>query len=185
MAIPFASLLLGLLTLLVSCLAAITVLIALFRGHFVCVLGLVLALGISWLLSPWFAARKAFLFGLSARLHQSSSAAELLSAADMCVSLMPDGGRAIGPKKGLRPRPEDAERSKRVWDAIAKYPFVHLGGDRCVVFVQPPEVTFEWGGALAGHWGATVYGSYDAATAPKTTRFLRFSDKIFLFSASD
>src|SRR6478672_5821071 len=100
------------LTFFASCAAVIVMLIALARRQFWFAVVLMAALGISWLLSPWFLARPAFLLGFATRLRLLSSPAEIELASTTCLSLMPNGGQAFGPRKVS---PEDQkEESKRV-----------------------------------------------------------------------
>jgi hypothetical protein len=94
---------------------------------------------------------------------------------------MPSGGHVFAPRKIMGPRPGEAEQSKEVWDAISSYRFVHLKGDTCVISVRPPEVSFEWGGALPGHWGISVGGSRDDPPRGYYMQTIRFSDGMILF----
>ena len=148
--LPFA------LALITTVIVVFVILVALFRRHVQLALVLAAVVFVSWIFSPLFIARSAFLFGLLTRLRQLSSPVEIRQVAQTCLTLMPSGGRVFAPQKIMGPQPYEAEQSKRVWDAISGHPFVHLDGDRCVISVEPPEVTFEWGGALAGYWGVCV-----------------------------
>jgi len=182
--VPFlfipASFLLFTLMFLASCAAAIIVLVALARRQFWLAAVLIGVLGVSWLLSPWFLARPAFLLGFATRLRMLSSPAEIQLASATCLSLMPNGGQAFGPNKVS---PDDQqEESKRVWDALSRFRFVHLLDDTCAVFVDPPSVEFSWGGALPGHFGIHVLSSSDARAPSQYLQTVRFSDKIVLFS---
>src|SRR5689334_846169 len=85
------SLLLFALTALATVVAAVVSLIALFRRRFAYALILASTVVLCWLGSPWFAGRSLFLRGLAARLHQSSSPAEIESVAQTCLSLLPSG----------------------------------------------------------------------------------------------
>jgi len=174
------SLFLFALTALATIVAAVVSLIALFRRRFAYTLVLALTIVACWFISPWFAGRSLFLHGLAARLHQSSSSAEIQSVAQTCLSLMPSGGKVFGPKKHMGPRPEEVEQSQRVWAAISSHAFVHLDRDTCVVFVEPPEVSFTWGGALAGHWGILI-GRPSESAPGFHYETLRFAEGIILF----
>jgi len=180
--VPFtlcpASFLLFGLALLATCWAVIAGYKTLSRGHlrYAAIVAIVLCL--AWGFSPFFVARRAFLMGFAARLRQSSSPAEIESAARLCLSLMPHGGHAFGPKKIVGPSAGEAEQSERVWIAVSRYGFVHLLDDTCVISVQPPDVSFEWGGALPGHWGVQFLGAPDSSLPAFC---IRFSDKIALF----
>ena len=175
-----ASFFLFALTSLTTCVAAVLILVALVRRRIGSAFILALVVAGSWLLSPWFVARSAFLLGLRARLHQSSSPSEIQSVAQTCLSLMPSGGKIFGPRKVMGSRPEEAEQSQRVWDAISSHSFIHLDGDTCVIFVQPPRVSFTWGGALPGHWGILVGGPFDPAPG-FYHQTIRLADGIVLF----
>ena len=174
-----ASVLLLALIFLASCASAIVVLVALFRRQLRLAALLIVVLCASWLLSPWFAARSAFLVGVATRLRTMSTPAEIQSAAQICLAAFPAGGRIVGPKKGIGLPPEEEKASNRVWEALSRFEFVHLRDDTCVVFVDPPEVVFLWGGALPGHWGIHVLGAADSR-APSYYQTWRFSDGIVL-----
>jgi hypothetical protein len=174
-----ASFFLFALTSLATCAAVVVVLVALFRRHVRYATILVVAVVSCWLLSPWFVGRSAFLFGFATRLRTLSTPAEIQLASETCLALMPSGGRAVGPKKLLDP--PDAEQSKRVWDALSRFRFVHLLDDTCVVFVDPPNVAFSWGGALPGHWGIHVLASSDVTAPSHYVQTLNFSERIILF----
>lgn len=178
--LPASFLLFGLMF-LASCASAIVVLVALIRRQFRRAAHLIIVLCLSWLLSPWFLARPAFLVGFATRLRMLSSPAEIQLASETCLSLMPGGGRVYGPKKGLEPPAGEQEQSERVWEALNRFRFVHLLDDTCVVFVDPPDVAFSWGGALPGHWGIHVLASRDARAPSHHLQTLRFSDRIVLF----
>jgi hypothetical protein len=174
-----ASFLLLALTFLASCAAAIVMLVALARRQWWLAVVLIGMLGISWLFSPWFLGRPAFLLGFATRLRMLSSPAEIRLASATCLSLMPNGGQAFGPG---RVSPDDQkEESKRVWAALSQLRFVHLLDDTCAVFVDPPSVEFSWGGALPGHWGIYVLASNETKASSQYLETLRFSDKIVLF----
>jgi hypothetical protein len=162
--------------------AALVAVIAIFRKRFQLAVGLVVVVCLSWALSPRFFAPSSFLFGLAARVRSSTSPAEIESAAQLCTSLLPQGGYIHGPKKsGPDRNPEEEQETRRRWDALSRYGFVHLGDDRCLVFVQPPDVTFEWGGSVLGHWGIRVLGSRHDAAPEYYLDSLRYSDKTLLF----
>jgi hypothetical protein len=157
-AVPWNSLLVFGLTVLASCTVIVGITVALIRRRFQCALALAAALVGSWLLSPWFLARTTFLCGFATRLRQLSNPAEIQMVAQQCLSLMPSGGAAWGPKKLMGSGPGEEEKSQQVWSAISSHSFLRLDGDTCAIFVQPPVVRFEWGGALVGHWGICVRG---------------------------
>ena len=175
-----ASFFLFALTSLTTCVAAVLVLVALLRRRIRYAFILALVVAVSWLFSPWFVARSAFLLGLRTRLHHSSSPSDIQSVARTCLSLMPNGGTIFGPRKVMGPRPEEAEQSQRVWNEISGHSFVRLDRDTCVIFVKPPEVSFTWGGALPGHWGILVGGPSDP-THGFYYQTIRFADGIVLF----
>lgn len=138
---------------------------------------------VCWVLSPWFGGRYAFLLGFATRLRQVSSPAEIRLVAQTCLSHTPTKpvfgrlrGYVYAPQKIMTSDAAEAEQSKQVWEMISEHPFVHLDGDTCVIFVQPPVITFVWGGALPGHWGISVAGT--AEPYPQT---IPFSDGIVLF----
>lgn len=174
-----ASFFLFALTSLATCAAAIVVLVVLFRRHMRYAIILVVTVVGCWFISPWFGGRSAFLLGLATRLRTLSTPAEIQLASETCLALMPRRGRAVGPKKMLDPL--NAEQSKRVWDALSRFRFVHLLDDTCVVFVDPPEVAFSWGGALPGHWGIHVLASSDVRAPSYYVQTLGFSERIILF----
>lgn len=163
-----------------TCVAAVLVLVALVRRRLRCASILALIVAVSWLFSPWFVARSAFLLGFRTRLHHSSSPTEIQSVAQTCISLMPNGGRIYGPQKIMAPSPIEAEQSQRAWDAISSHSFVHLNGDTCVIVVEPPAVRFIWGGALPGHWGILV-GAPPERGPYFDHQTIRFADGIILF----
>jgi hypothetical protein len=173
-----ASFFLFALTSLATLAAVIVILIALFQRHIRYAGIMAGVIAASWIFSPWFLARPAFLLGLATRLHQSSSSSEIRSVAQTCLSLLPSGGPVFAPRKVMGPRPYEEEQSKRVWNAISSHAFVHLDGDTCVAFVEPPVVTFSWGRALPGHWGICV-GEYHDDTGRSQT--IRFAEGIILF----
>jgi hypothetical protein len=166
------------LALIASCILVVAAAIALFRRRFRRAGALALVLCFSWAVSPRFLPQSPFLLGFAMRLRQLSSPAEITSASQLCLSLMPSGGRVYGPKKIFGPSPEEEENSKPIWKALDGYRFVHLLDDTCVIFVEPPNVDFTWGGALPGHWGIRVLGSRDTIVVPRS---VRFSDNIVLF----
>jgi hypothetical protein len=104
------------------------------------------------------------------------------TASQTCLSLIPSAGRVFGPKKVLGSPPEELERSKRAWEALSRFGFVYLLDDKCVVFVDPPEVPFTWGGALPGHWGIHVLASSSGRAPLHYVQTVRFSDRIVLLS---
>lgn len=158
--------------------AGIVVLVALLRRQFHSALVLIAIVITSWLLSPWFVARSAFLLGLATRLRQLSSPAEIKQVAQTCLSLLPNGGPVFAPQRVIGFRPFEEEQSKRVWNAISGHSFIHLEGDTCVISVEPPEVTFAWGGVLPGHWGICVGSCHDD---PGRTQTLPFAEGMVLF----
>jgi len=166
------------LTLFAICVAVIVIFVALFRRQVRYALILIAVLIIGWLLSPRFLAHSAFLFGLAVRLRQLSSPAEIRRVAQTCLTLMPSGGRVFAPQKIMGPGSYEAEQSKRVWDAIGGHPFVHLDDERCVISVEPPEVTFEWGGTLPGYWGICVGRCRDDWARTQT---IPFAEGMLLF----
>lgn len=176
-----ASFLLFALMFLASCASATIVLVALFRRQLRLAATLIVVLCASWLLSPWFVARPAFLLGFATRLRTMTTPAEIQSAAQICLAAFPGGGRIVGPEKGLGLPPEEEESGNRAWEALSRFGFVHLLDDTCVVFVEPPEVAFSWGGALPGHWGIHVLGATDARVPSHYLQTWRFSDRIVLF----
>jgi hypothetical protein len=163
-----------------TCVVAVIILVVLFRRRFRYALLLVSTIAACWLVSPWFAGRSAFLLGLATRLHKLSTPDEIRAVAQTCLSAMPGGGQIFGPRKIVGPKPDEAEQNQRAWSAISKYPFVHLDGDTCVVFVRPPEVSFTWGGALPGHWGILV-GSPPPHQPYFHHQTIRFAEGIILF----
>jgi hypothetical protein len=177
------SFLLFALTFLASCLAIIFAMVAVIRGRLgaVGVGVIVVVLFLSWASSPWFLARSAFLRGFAAHLRHTATPAEIELASQTCLSLLPNGGRVYGPNKIMGPTPEEEEQSKRAWDALRTYRFVHFKDDTCVIFVEPPEVAFTWGGALPGHWGVHVRASDSSELPADYLQTLRFSDRILLF----
>jgi hypothetical protein len=183
--IPFlfmpVSFLLFALTCLASCLAIVLALIGTVRGHLRAAGVVILVLFLAWASSPWFLARSAFLRGFGAHLRRSATPTEIESASQTCLSLLPDGGRVYGPKKIMGPAPEEEEQSKRAWDALRAYRFVHFMDDTCVIVVEPPEVAFTWGGALPGHWGVHVRASDSSEVPADYLQTVRFSDRILLF----
>jgi hypothetical protein len=161
--------------------AVLVAVIAIFQKRFQLAVGLIVVGCLSWALSPCFFARSSFLFGLAARVRSSANPAEIESAAQLCASLLPRGGYIHGPNRsGPVQKPEAEQESRRGWDALSQYGFVHLGGD-CLVFVQPPDVTFEWGGSVLGHWGIRVLGSKHDAAPEYYLDSLHYSDKVLLF----
>jgi hypothetical protein len=181
-----ASFFLFALTSLATVVATVVILIALFRRYIHHALLLAGAASVCWLLSPWCAARSAFLLGLATRLRQISSPAEIQLVAKTCLSLMPFGGEVLAHQRNIGPVNHfEAEESKRAWDAIRKYSLVHLDDDNCVIFVQPPNVTFVWGAALPGHWGICVGACYQPSIDPSEgwgrTHTIPFADGMVLF----
>ena len=160
--------------------AAIVILVAAFRRHIRYAILFSCLVAASWIFSPWFLARSAFLLGLATRLHHLSNPAEIQSVAQTCLSALPSGGLVFGPRKMMGPRPEEAEESQRVWKSISSSSFIHLDGDTCVVSVRPPEVSFTWGGALPGHWGIRV-NAPQGDTRGYYFQTIRFGDNIILF----
>ena len=163
---------------LVSCLAIGLALVASADGHLRTVLVVVAVLFLAWALSPWFLARSAFLRGFAAHLRRVATPAEIESASQRCLALLPRGGRVYGPNKITGPSPEEEQQSKRAWDALTTFRFVRFMDDTCVILVQPPEVSFTWGGALPGHWGIRVASS---DLHSEDFQSLQFSDRIDLF----
>jgi hypothetical protein len=166
-----------------TCGGVCTILFLLFRRQLRYASTLAAAMLACWVLSPWFVGRHAFLLGFAMRLRQVSSPAEIRLVAQTCLSHTPTKpvfgrlrGYVYAPGKMIASDAAEAEQSRRVWEMISEHPFVHLDGDTCVIFVQPPVITFVWGGALPGHWGISVAGA--AEPYPQT---IPFSDDIILF----
>jgi hypothetical protein len=166
---------------LASCWAAVIVVIALFRRSILLAAVLTIIVCLSWALSPWFFGHSTFLLGFGARLRTSTSLAEIESAAHLSISLLPTGGMIYGPKRRLPGTSKEEQENKRAWDTLSRYGFVHLLDDTCAVWVHPPDVSFEWGGALPGHWGICVLGSSQDSSPRYYLDSLRYSDKILLF----
>ena len=174
------SFLLFALAFLASCLAIIFAVVAAVRGHLHAAGVVILVLFLAWASSPWFLARSTFLRGFGAHLRRTATPAEIESASQTCLLLLPHGGHVYGPKKIMGPAPEEEQQSKRAWDALSGYRFVHFMDDTCVILVEPPEVAFTWGGALPGHWGMRV-AAIDNSPHSEDFQSLQFSDKIVLF----
>ena len=166
---------------LVSCWTAVFLVITLFRKRLRLAAILAAVVCLSWALSPWFLARSAFLHGLAARVRISTTPAEIESAAQLSLLLRPAGGTIFGPKRSFAGTAKEEEENKRAWDALSKYGFVHLADDLCVISVQPPDVSFEWGGSVLGHWGIRVLASMDRPVPEYYLDSLRYSDTVLLF----
>ena len=166
---------------LVTCWTVVFLVITLFRKRLRLAGVLVVALCLSWAFSPWCLARSAFLHGLAARVRSSTSPVEIESAAQLSLLLLPAGGTIFGPKRSFAGTPKEEEENKRAWDAVSKFAFVHLAGDSCVIRVQPPDVSFEWGGSVLGHWGIRVLASMTRPAPEYYLDSLRYSDRVLLF----
>lgn len=82
------------------------------------------------------------------------------------------------------------DQQKEVFDQLRKkYPFMHwMDNGR---FLHGPSimgndsiVSFEWGGALSGHWGCSIStnGSKNDFDSDTTSTILRLSDDIYLYN---
>jgi hypothetical protein len=176
-----ASLLLFGLAGIATLVAVVVFFMALFRRDILSAAILVVVLMLSWLLSPWYFARTAFLRGFAAHVRRVTTLAEIEAASQTCLTLLPNGGRVYGPKKVAGPRRGEEEENKRLWEAIKRYPFVHYMNDKCVIFVDLPNTTFSWGGALAGHWGIEVKPVTDDTPLSGPFETMKLSERIILF----
>lgn len=177
-------LLLFLLALILSIKALLVASVALSRRHGWCALSLVVIGFACWFLPARLTRHSLFILGLSARMRHEIASPEIRQVAQRCLSLMPNGGKIIGPRKYAGASPEEEKESRRAWDAISSHRLVHLGDDACLIFVRPPDVCFEWGGALPGHWGLWVGSSHgDEEDYELGRERMRFDDGITLFRA--